>query len=143
VAAVLASQRPDLVRRLIVAEPNLDPWDGDTSVEIARQTEAEFLAAGYHALVHEAEPDYAATLRFADPLALYRSAVGLAEMPSPTVRELLVGLDIPRTLVLGERSAEPDDLGALREAGIEVAVIRHAGHVMMLDDPRAFARALA
>ena len=40
VAIVLAYERPDLVGRQVIAEPNLLPWDGDTSVGIARQAEA-------------------------------------------------------------------------------------------------------
>lgn len=51
VAIALAARRPDLVNRLIVAEPNLDPGVGDLSVHIARQKENGFVNRGFDALV--------------------------------------------------------------------------------------------
>ncbi len=51
VAIALTARRPDLVNRLIVAEPNLDPGVGDLSVHIARQKENGFGKRGFDALV--------------------------------------------------------------------------------------------
>ena len=51
VVITLAALRPDLVGRLVLPEPNLDPGGGALSRRIAAQTEAEFRAAGFARLV--------------------------------------------------------------------------------------------
>ena len=137
VAIALASARPDLVARLVVIEPNLDPWDGGASVAIARQTEDEFVRAGFDALVHAASPEWAATLRSADPLAVHRTAVALCEMRGGAARERLRNLPIGRTLVWGGRSAPPVGLDELVASGVVYRVVPGAAHVPMEDAPDA------
>lgn len=46
VAITLASERPDLVSALVVAEANLDPGGGSLSRSIAAQSEADYVAEG-------------------------------------------------------------------------------------------------
>lgn len=142
VAIALASARPDLVRRLVVIEPNLDPWDGGASVAIARQTEDEFVRTGFDALVLEASPEWAATLRWADPLAVHRTAVALCEMRGGAARDLLQNLPIHRTLVWGGRSVPPAGLDGLLASGVVHRVVPGAAHVPMEDAPDALATVL-
>ncbi|KQU56196.1 hypothetical protein ASG84_20745 [Rhodococcus sp. Leaf278] len=134
IATVLAYRRPDLVGRLIVLEPNLLPWDGTASVEIARQSEAEFVDTGIDRLIAESDPEWASTLRIADPVALHRTAVSLCVGPDPTVQSMLESLTVPRLYVYGDRTGAPSQESRLASAGVHFACIDNAGHVMMFDN---------
>jgi len=143
VAIVLAYERPDLVRRLVIAEPNLLPWDGDASVGIARQAEDAFVDHGFDELVAHSDPDWVATLRMADPCALHRTAVGLCHGSDPVMHTMLCSLSIPRTLVYGSKSTPPPESGRLREAGVSFVKVQRAGHIMMKDNLDGFVSAIA
>jgi pimeloyl-ACP methyl ester carboxylesterase len=151
VAIVLAGMRPDLVRRLIVAEPLLAPEDGTLSAHIARQTEARFVARGFSALLmatrrQAARGDVASTgflrtLKHADPAMMHRSAVSLLAPREPSFQDRLQAITIPRTFIAGAHSGintEP-----LRNAGIQISIIPDAGHSMMDQNPDGFVRAIA
>jgi pimeloyl-ACP methyl ester carboxylesterase len=146
IAIVLAARRPDLVGRIVVAEANLDPLPptptGLGSQWISSLTDAEWLATGYAHLV-AANRAWAPTLRLGDPLGVYRSAVGLTTGSHPTMRELLVRLPIPRTFILGDRGEELEDSAGLEAAGVRIVTIADAGHLLMDDQPDAFAGAIA
>jgi len=143
IAIHLVHLRPDLVGRLVVIEPNLDAWDGTSSVEIARQSEAEFVESGYDTLLRAAHPSWRASLRLADAVALHRTSVGLCTGPAPVMRQTLLEAELPRVLVWGELSAPARDLAQLRSSGVAYVEIPDAGHVPMEDNPGALARALA
>jgi pimeloyl-ACP methyl ester carboxylesterase len=146
VAIALASRRPELVGRLVVAEPNLDPGVGQVSAHIAKQDESFFVEHGFSALLAALEREeawaYHATMSRWDPLVLHRTSVSLLAERRPTFREQLCRLDLPRTYVLGALSTAEDPSG-LAEAGVEIVVIENAGHTMMDDNLDAFASALA
>jgi pimeloyl-ACP methyl ester carboxylesterase len=91
----------------------------------------------------DANHDWAPTLRLGDPLAIYRSAVGLITGSRPTMREMLVGLPIPRTFICGDRGEELDHPIGLAAAGVRVVTIPDAGHLLMDDQPDSFAAAIA
>ncbi|HYY11372.1 MAG TPA: hypothetical protein VE781_10550 [Kineosporiaceae bacterium] len=134
---------PAAFRRLVAVEPNLDPWDGDTSVVVARQDEDDFVRTGFAALLASAAPAWRATLRLTDPVALHRTAVGLCVGPTPTPRETLLAASLPRTLVWGALSVPPSGLDELRAAGVAYALVPGAGHVPMEDAAPEFVRVLA
>jgi len=146
IAIVLAASRPELVARLVVVEANLDALPpsptGLGSQRISFQTEADWLANGYAALV-AANAAWAPTLRLCDALAVYRSAVGTVTGSRPIMRELLVGLPIPRTFIHGDRGEALRDPEGLEAAGVRVVEIADAGHALMNDQPDAFASAVA
>ena len=143
VALVLAHERPDLVARLVVVEPNLLPWDGTASVAIARQDEDDFVARGMARLVREADPAWAATLRLADPIAVHRTSVGLCVGSDPTMATILATAPMPRALVWGELTPRPAVLDDLLTGGVALRIVPGSGHVPMFDAPDAFADALA
>ncbi|WMX47303.1 alpha/beta hydrolase [Streptomyces roseicoloratus] len=146
VVIVLAHRRPDLVSRLVVTEGNLDPFPPATagSSGIAAYTEEEFVHGGGFARVLErVGPTWAATMRLADPLALYRSATHLRAESEPTVREMFRGSRAERVYLQGERSGELPGADALMAAGVDVVTVPGAGHNIMFDDPDAFTRAVA
>ena len=143
VAIVLAHERPDLVERLVVIEPNLLPWDGDASVAIARQDEDEFVRTGFARLLTAADPTWAVTLRLADPRAVHRTAVGLCVGSDPVMADALADATAPRILVWGDRTPRPEVLDRLVDHGVALEVIADSGHVPMIDNPQGLTTALA
>ena len=147
IAILLAHSRPDLVRSLVVAEGNLDPGPGLVSRIITSFSEAAFVNGGYEQFIADmlaaGARDYAHSVRAADPLAIHRSAVSLIADRSPTYRECLVALQMPRTYVFGSKSLPNPDVEVLRSQGIYVAIVPNSGHDMMGDNPEGFSDAVS
>ncbi|MFB7861151.1 alpha/beta fold hydrolase [Streptomyces sp. NPDC056069] len=144
VAIHLAAARPDLVDRLVVAEPNLYAGGGAFSSPVAAMEEDLFVRVGCAAMIAGASrADYAARLRLADPRAVHRSAVALVDGTVPAAGELFAGLQRPRAFLVGEFSRPYADAGKVAAMGVPVLEVPAAGHNMTLDNPDGFARALA
>ncbi|WP_280685307.1 alpha/beta hydrolase [Kitasatospora sp. MAA19] len=144
IAVVLAHRHPELVARLVLVDANLDPITpgrGPGSSGIASFTEQEFLAGGRSEVAQWAGPFWWSTMRLAGPEALYRSAVHLARATVPTMRELLLGLDLPRTFLHPAADGEPRGADRLRAAGVRLAAVPDCGHNIMLDNLDGFAAA--
>ncbi|GGP81608.1 alpha/beta fold hydrolase [Saccharothrix coeruleofusca] len=137
IAISLATQRPDLVGELIVAEPNLDPGVGTMSARIASFDEDAFVAGGMRDILDAEDTTVGArTLRRWSPRGLHRTAVSLlAERPA-SFRAQLTALPMPKRYLSGELTGE--DLDALRAAGCDVRVVPRAGHLMMDDNLDGF-----
>lgn len=154
IAIALATRHPDVTAALIVAEPNLDPGVGTLSRHIAQQSEAAFVARGYGRLVHATARQtergeagaamFLPTLQQALPVALHRASTSLLADRTPTFREQLHALAplLPTTFIYGDRTPDLTGLDALAAAGVTLAEIPNAGHVMMDDNPDAFGSAL-
>ena len=147
IAIVLAARHPHLVARLVLVDANLDPIDpqpnGSGSRGLLAQTEEEFLAGGWRTVRENAGPLWWSTMRLAGREALYRSGVHLARGTTPTMRELLLKLEIPRTFLRPEADGPLVDEEGLVAAGVTVVPVPECGHNIMLDNPEAFARATA
>ncbi|MGW2177033.1 alpha/beta fold hydrolase [Streptomyces sp. NPDC001732] len=147
VAIVLAARHPRLVGRLVLVDANLDPVapvrDRPSSSGIAAYTEEEFLAGGLAEVGERVGPFWWATMRLAGPEALYRSAAHLARGTTPTMREILLGLRIPRTFLRPSADGPLPGEAALVEHGVRVVAVPDCGHNIMLDNPEAFARETA
>ncbi|MFJ8213762.1 alpha/beta fold hydrolase [Streptomyces sp. NPDC096033] len=147
VAIVLADRHPDLVSRLVLVDANLDPLPPTPgtagSSGISSYTEQEFLAGGWAAVRDRAGAHWWSTMRLAGRTALYRSAVHLAAGTTPTMRELLLELKVPRSFLHPEADGAPSGAGALEAAGVAVVPVPDCGHNIMLDNPEGFARAAA
>jgi pimeloyl-ACP methyl ester carboxylesterase len=149
VAITLAAQRPELVARLILAEANLDAGGGAFSRGIAESSEDEFTQNGYHKLIQMLQTDGRAgnriaaaltgMLQVAAPHALHRSAVSLVQGVRPGWRDQLYQLAMPRAYVFGEYSLPDEDCEVLPAHGIDVAIVAHAGHAMVWENPSGFA----
>ncbi|WP_326822427.1 alpha/beta fold hydrolase [Streptosporangium sp. NBC_01756] len=146
VAIVLAARHPGLVARLIIVDGNLDPRPplpgNPVGSGIAGYTEEEFLTYGRQEVRERVGEHWWSTMRLADPVGLYRTAASLARATVPTMREMLVRMSIPRAY-LHPDAAPPHDAAGLRAAGVEVVEIPDSGHNIMLDNPDAFAAAVA
>ncbi|MFD4029606.1 alpha/beta fold hydrolase [Streptomyces sp. NPDC058637] len=146
VAVVLAHRRPELVRRLVLTEANLDPHPPATagSSGIAALTEEEFVHGdGFSRALARVGPVWAATMRLADPLALHRSATGLTRGTDPTVRRMLMESTAERVFLQGALSGELSGGETLTAAGVRVETVPDAGHNVMFDRPDALVRAIA
>lgn len=150
VAILLAEARPDLVSRLIVAEPLLLPEQSALGKSVAKRTEAWFIERGLAMLQlattrQAARGDRAAAgflepLSRANPAIMHRSAASLLERRSPSFQQRLERLPLPRTLLIGEHTTAKTR--SLEAAGVAVSRIPGAGHSMMSENPAAFAAAI-
>ncbi|RPF40645.1 pimeloyl-ACP methyl ester carboxylesterase [Streptomyces sp. Ag109_G2-6] len=147
VAIVLAARHPGLVSRLVLADANLDPLPPTPgtagSSGIASYTEEEFLAGGWAEVRDRVGAHWWSTMRMAGRTGLYRSAVHLAAGTTPTMRELLLELKVPRSFLHPEADGAPAGAEALEAAGVAVVPVPDCGHNIMLDNPEGFARAAA
>ncbi len=146
VAIVLAARHPEMVRSLVLVDPNLDPAEpylgAGGSRGIAAYGEAEFLAGGFDQVLRDVGPEWAATMRLAGREALYRSAVGLVRGTHPTMRKLLLELEIPCVL-LHPADSPPAGARELTQAGVQLVAVPDTGHNIMIDNVDGFARAVA
>ena len=147
IAIEVATRHPRAVRRLILSEPNLDAGGGIFSRPIAQQNEAEYIAAGHAKSVRSAmlagQATWSASLMMSSPLAVYRSAASLVRGGSPSWREQLRALRIPRTVIFGVESLPDPDTEQLSQMGVSVRIVLDAGHSMMHENPTGFAEAVS
>ena len=156
VAIVLATKRPDLVARLVLAESVLDAGDWFGA---AAQSEEQWIAGGHTPVLEMTRkmlPDYAESdlgwwpmEKSAIPsFPFYRTACSLAHDPQPTWRQQLYQLTIPRLFFLGEVSLETksvrvEEKDELPTHGVQVAILPRAEHMnLMSTNPPAFVRAI-
>jgi pimeloyl-ACP methyl ester carboxylesterase len=160
IAALVASQRPEVVAALVLAEASLepDPEGGGVGDSIAEQSEEEFATSGLAELIHSQEQmalqnhagipaAHLGMVRILSARAVHRSARSLVRGTDPTVRSLLKGFHMPRFYVYGElteftaqeREANED----LQANGVEYLVVPKAGHPMGLQNPLGFAERVA
>lgn len=102
-------------------------------------TEQEFAAAGFTAELSALDSEWAATMRLADPVAVYRSEQALG---GTSLRETLANLPMPRVFIEGGQTEPLAGRDALAAEGVEFRVVPDSGHNVMLDAPDAFVAAL-
>jgi pimeloyl-ACP methyl ester carboxylesterase len=143
VAIGLAAHHPDLVSKLVLVDANLDPYvPSPASHGIATYTESEFLSHGWDEVRDRVSERWWSTMRLAGREALYRSAVHLARATTPTMRQHLMALHVPRTYLYPEGNM-PGGADELRAAGVRLVAIARCGHNIMLDNPDGFVEAVA
>ncbi|MEU7076016.1 alpha/beta hydrolase [Streptomyces narbonensis] len=146
VAILLAARHPRLVASLVLVDSVLDPAPPEPapgSSGIAAYTEEEFLADGWQRTEERVGAFWWSTMRLAGREALYRTTVHRARGTSPTLREQLAGLSVPRTCLHPEADGEPADAAGLRASGVTLRAIPDCGHNIMFDNPDAFAVAVS
>ncbi len=162
VGIYLALQRPDLVSKLIVAEGNLAPGGGPGTRYIAGFSEEQWLFDEY--------PDYMSKLRqkaregdarsmlagaaweASDPYGIYHQSRSLVELPDDFMAQFF-SLEMPVTFIYGDENLPENNNGeiwpdspepeTLTSQGIHVEVVANSGHLMMVDNPDGFAKAVA
>lgn len=147
IAIVAAQLLGDRLRRLIVAEPNLEPGGGLASRKIAAMPEADYVAHGHDALVQASRADgnasWAMSLSLTAPWAAHRGATSLVVGSAPTWREMLCAIRVPRTLLVGSQSLPDPDTAELPRRGVGVAIVPDAGHAMARQNPAGLSQAIA
>ncbi len=151
VAITLATRRPDLVARLVLAEGVLEGLD---VFGAASQSEEQWIASGHstcleqlHQMVlaspHQNDVPVWLMEKLVPPHAFYRMAVSMAKGAQPSWREQLYALKIPRLYIWGDENFRSEYAEPLAAHGVEIAVIPHAGHLMMYQNPAAFVKAIS
>lgn len=139
IGILLATHRPELVRRLVLAEPNLDVGGGRFSTLLAGRDPATV----DRIIKLTSTPAFTARARLADPVALVRSAEALVASTDPTPIELLPKLACPVRFLVGERGLPDADAERVAALGIPVSIVPDAGHDLSVDNPDGFAEAIA
>ncbi len=146
IAVELTSGWPDLVGRLVLVDANLDastPLPGaGSSRGIAAWGERAFVEAPVGEVRGLVGDEWWSTLQMADRLAVHRNAVSLVDGVEPSWREQLLALPHDRTFLHPAPDGPPDGVEGLRAAGVDVVAVPDCGHVIMIDNPDGFARAV-
>jgi len=144
VAILLAERHPGLVGELVLADSYLCPVEpGSLSGRIAAHREDDYVSTAHRRVLGALGPEWSATMRQADPLAVHRTAVSLAAERERWFLHSLCALPIPRTFLVGELGDRPPGEQEMIDSGVTVTVIPGGGHNMMLDNPKAFVEALS
>jgi pimeloyl-ACP methyl ester carboxylesterase len=147
VAIAASSLRPARVAQLVLLEPNLDRGGGPFSRALAAMSEDEFIQRGQRRMARlasrEGSPLWAGSLAASHALAVHRAAVSLVAGAEPGWRELLHALNMPRTVVIGEKSLADAEDSTLPGGGVAVRILPAAGHAMSEDNPAGLAALLA
>lgn len=147
VAIELADLLGTRVRNPVLAEGNLDPGGGQFSRPVAAMGEAAYLRDGHcdsiRASLAEGDDAWATTLQAALPLAVFRGAASLVAGGRPDWRQSFLGHPARKAFIFGEQSLSDPDAKALADAGVQVLIVRDAGHAMGIDNPEGLASAIA
>ncbi len=147
VAICLTGLLKERLSNLILSESNLDKSPiGAVSRKIGSQSLEAFLASGYADLLARAQkrnPLWGATLASWLPQAAWGLSRAAVRGGSPSWRQQLYELDLPRTFIFGELSLPSEDVDVLQAHGIRVEIIPYAGHSMALENPNALAETIA
>lgn len=147
IAIAAASMLGGRSRRIVLAEPNLEPGGGFFSRRIASMSERDYVEAGHEALIQasivEGNDIWAASLARSSSLATHRSACSLIAGSAATWLQMLASLSGPRTVLVGEKFFPYPDIEKLSDIGITMAIIPNAGHSVAGDNPSGLAEAIA
>lgn len=149
IALELANLMQSRVKGIILSESNLDNGGGMFSQKVAAMNEADYVSFGHGDLVakNNAGSDTSAicwslSMNISSPQAIHRESTSLINGSTPSWREILYSLDIPKTYLFGSESLPDRDLEKLPYHGIRVDVIPDAGHSMAWENPTGLALAI-
>lgn len=147
IAIEVAQQLPHRVKHLILSEPNLDTGGGEFSKVIAAIDEATYRASGHQTVIDKAaafdKGTWSASMRVAASYAVHRSASSLVHGVTPSWRERLYQLSMPKVVIFGEHSLPHPDFDGLPKDGVQTALLDNAGHAMAWEQPTGLAELIA
>lgn len=143
IAIEVASMLPQIVKTLVVSEPNFDSGGGFYSRLLAEQPEDEFIRTGYSRVLAKETTPWLGCVTAMAPYALHRGACSLVEGIEPSWRELIYSLSMARWMIFGEHSLPDIDQQELPKHGIKVLAVPNAGHSMSWENPEGLADALS
>ncbi len=147
VALSLANKCSERVDRLVLSEANLDKSrEGSTIKYIANFEMQEFVKDGFYTLVQKSKGNgdevWAASLSVWLPKAAYLISKSAADGEKPSWREILYSLKCPKTFIFGEDSLPDPDVKELAEHGINIEIVKQAGHSMAWENPQGLAETI-
>ena len=134
VAIHLADRRPDLVDRLVLVEPAMDPAPVRPG-DIAATYEHELDHGGWERILEREAEWRRADVKLTAPIALVRCARGLSDAHAAETSTRLLRLPASVLLVTGEQRTYLDE-PRFADHGIGSERLLGAGHFVMLDRPR-------
>lgn len=159
IAVMVASERPDLVSDLVLAEGNLNAGPEGFASFAEGHSEEEYVNDWFpnfiESRLEDAKKDagvlavHLGMAQAAAAWAVYRMSQSLnAGSVSPPLRERFLSLDVPRAFFIGAQSGELDEWdlaleAELTERGGDWVVVPDAAHQMNVDNPEGFADAIA
>ncbi|NDJ59391.1 alpha/beta hydrolase [Enterobacteriaceae bacterium 4M9] len=142
IAIELATMRPERVRGLVVSEPNLHGGGATFSRGIASLDESSFVSGIYPTLATNDASPWSGSVAATAPHALWREARSLVKGVTPSWREQLSTLEMPRAVLFGALSLPDNDYDTLAQNGVETYVVSQAGHSMAWENPHGTAAAI-
>jgi pimeloyl-ACP methyl ester carboxylesterase len=158
VVVMVASERPDLVCDLVLAEGKLSDGPEGFSSFAEGRSEEEYVQDWYPNFIASRLEDatteagvlaiHLGMAQAAAPWAVYRTSQSLnVDSLQPSLRERFLSLDMPRAYFVGANSEpDEDDLplkDELMQRGGDWVVVPDAEHQMNFDNPEGFADAIA
>ena len=158
VVVMVASERPDLVCDLVLAEGNLSEGPQGFASFAKGRSEEEYVQDWFPKFIASRLEDakkesgvlaiHLGMAQAAAPWAVYRMSQSLnAGSVQPSLRERFLSLDIPRAFFVGGRGElDEEDLALqteLMQRGGDWVVVPDAEHQMNFDNPEGFAAAIA
>jgi pimeloyl-ACP methyl ester carboxylesterase len=147
IALSLANLCQDRLRAIILNEANLDAGGGFISKKIALYDEQEYLLRGHKEIIYEnikkgTNQNWVASFSMSNPIAIFRESKSLVEGQTPSWRDILYSLPIPRTFIFGEKSLPDPEFKILKNNNIHIEIVKEAGHFMASENPEGLAIAI-
>lgn len=148
VALALADKCRDGLHQMILSEPNLDKSsEGSGTKYIADFEMQDFISREFGKLLQDSckagNEIWAASLSVWFPKAAYLISKSAALGGNPSWRSILYSLECPRTYIVGEKSLPDPDIEVLAEHGIQIEIVKAAGHSMAWENPEGLAAAIS
>ena len=159
IAILLAHKYPELVRRLLVIEPNLKASDAHLSQDIIQDSETEFIqryeefrrtaimtVQDWFVNSHRADIEgYMSDLLQTTPISMYRSARSLITVTTgDTLLTQFQKLTLHKYFLIGGETMKTRRIPQnLQNGNVHTVIVPGVGHMMMIDNPLLFNQTLA
>ncbi|APF23613.1 alpha/beta fold hydrolase [Clostridium butyricum] len=146
IAIELANKCTQNIQSIILSEANLDKSIiGSSSYEFGTCKEEDFISGVFYEVVTENMDEnsmWAASLSVCSPEAMSRISQSAVIGTEPTWREILYSLKCKKTFIFGEKSLPDKDKNELKKHGINIEIVKEAGHTMAWENPKGLAEAI-
>ncbi|QAT48828.1 alpha/beta hydrolase [Caproiciproducens sp. NJN-50] len=148
IAIALADKCRDRLHQIILSESNLDKSSqGSTSGYIAGFKMEDFIGQGFSGLIKDSRENgngmWAASMSAWLPKAAYLISKSASEGGNPSWRSVLYSLGCQKTFIFGENSLPDPDVQVLKEHGVQIEIVKQAGHSMAWENPGGLASAIS
>jgi pimeloyl-ACP methyl ester carboxylesterase len=159
IAILLAFKHPELVKQLLVIEPNLRASDAHLSQDIIQRSESTFVSQ-YEEFRHTAAATvqdwfvnfhrtdiegYISELLKTTPISMYRSALSLIKVTTDdTLLTQFQQLALQKYFLIGGETMKKQGIpSSFQNGNVHTVIVPGVGHMMMIDNPPLFNKTLA